>query len=158
MKFEQFKYLVEQYKKFSLEGKKEESENILKEIDPQGLGLKRFFIVKKYRVERVIESYCEKNNIELRYSMKNITNRGYDFYIKLNNEDVYKIRCQIKKSITYMHLKNLYREVENEDGLYALTEKYPEIAEGLWKTVLDTANEQKRREIVSIDMRLNRNS
>lgn len=156
MKFTEFRKLIEKYKELILQNKIDDAKEILKIVDPQGLGLKRFFVVKKHRVEKIVEQLAEDKNLHLRYKMLNITNRGYDFIVTINNDQKYIIRCNTKKAVGYVHLKSLYREPDFIDGVNNLVKDYPEILDGLWKAVLDTSNEKKRREIVSIEMKIRR--
>ena len=73
----------------------------------------------------------------------------------MSNGEEYVIKCNTKKAVGYIHLKNLYSLVEND--LQLLIERYPEIVDGLWKSVQDTNNETKRREIVSLNVKIMRN-
>lgn len=151
MKFAEFRKYVELYKLLLEQGEKEEAKLILQKIDPNNLGIKRYFIVKKYRVEKVIEQLCEEKGFNLRYDMRNITNRGYDFAVNINNK-IYMIKVKTKKRLGYIHLKSLYREPDFIDGINSLVRDYPEIIDGLWDATLKTDNEIKHRTIVSLKL------
>ena len=151
MKFAEFRKNVELYKQLLEQGKKEEAKLILQKIDPNNLGIKRYFIVKKHRVEKVIEQLCEEKGFNLRYNMRNITNRGYDFAVNINNK-IYMIKVKTKKRLGYIHLKSLYREPDFIDGINSLVRDYPEIIDGLWDATLKTDNEIKHRTIVSLKL------
>ena len=85
--------------------------------------------------------------------MHNMTNRGYDFVVIINDAK-YLIRCNTKKSVGYVHLKSLYKQPDFMDGINKLMNDYPEIVDCLWEAVLKTNNEQKHRKIVGLSMKI----
>ena len=85
----------------------------------------------------------------------NINNRIGINAVKLSNGESYLIKFNIKKGLGYLHLACLYKEVKDIDlNLLEMIQKYPEIEDGLWQAVKDTNNEQKRRQLFSINSQI----
>lgn len=157
MKFEEFKNLIEERRRFLLQGEKTKADEIENIIDPNNLGIKRYFKVKKRRVERVITEYFANRGIFIKFDIK-MRDKSFDWIIKLPYGEHYLIKCSKKKDLGYVDLKCLYSEFSAKDDMQLLIDNYPEIIDGLWDVVLKTNNEEKRKKIFSINAQILKNN